>query len=153
MTYEHTQTSPGIRILPIVLLAAFVITAMITQRGVVLVPTAAFVVLIGAILAVSSRLTVTVSADEVRAAFGLGLPRRTIPLADITSAQPIRNRWYHGWGIRLVPKGWMFNVWGLDAVELELTSGRRFRIGTDEPDTLAEAVTSALGERSRTSEG
>jgi hypothetical protein len=30
----------------------------------------------------------------------------------------------------------MYNVWGLDAVELELQSGKKFRIGTDEPAEL-----------------
>jgi hypothetical protein len=28
----------------------------------------------------------------------------------------------------------MYNVWGLDAVEFELSSGKVFRIGTDEPE-------------------
>ncbi|MEM7093922.1 MAG: hypothetical protein AAF567_13035 [Actinomycetota bacterium] len=145
MGYEHTQTSPAIRVVPIVLLGAFVITAFITQRGVVLLPVAGFVILLATILLVASRLTTTVSAQSVQAAFGFGWPRRTIALREIVTADEVRNRWIYGWGIRLVPKGWMFNVWGLDAVELELTSGRRFRIGTDEPAELAGAITSALG--------
>jgi hypothetical protein len=35
---------------------------------------------------------------------------------------------------------WVWNVSGLDAVELTLRSGRRFRIGTDEPEELAKAI-------------
>lgn len=34
----------------------------------------------------------------------------------------------------------MYNVAGYDAVELELRSGRVFRIGTDEPDALLAAI-------------
>jgi hypothetical protein len=34
----------------------------------------------------------------------------------------------------------MWNVWGLDAVELELDTGRRFRIGTDQPVELTDAL-------------
>jgi hypothetical protein len=34
----------------------------------------------------------------------------------------------------------MYNVWGLDAVELELTSGKVFRIGTNESDRLHAAI-------------
>ena len=30
----------------------------------------------------------------------------------------VRNKWWHGWGVRWVPGGSMYNVWGLDAVEL-----------------------------------
>jgi hypothetical protein len=37
----------------------------------------------------------------------------------------------------------MRNVGGLDAVGLELTSGRRFRIGTDEPERLLHAIEEA----------
>ena len=48
-----------------------------------------------------------------------------------------------GWGIRKVVGGWMFNVAGLDAVELGLSKGGLFRIGTDEPDQLLEAITQA----------
>ena len=36
--------------------------------------------------------------------------------------------------------GWMFNVSGLDAVELSLASGARFRIGTDRPGEVMVAL-------------
>jgi hypothetical protein len=35
----------------------------------------------------------------------------------------------------------MFNVWGLDAVEIEQRNGKRFRIGTGEPADLVAALT------------
>jgi hypothetical protein len=35
---------------------------------------------------------------------------------------------------------WLWNVSGMGAVELQLKNGSRFRIGTDEPETLARAV-------------
>jgi len=90
-------------------------------------------------------LTAEVTEDRVTVWFGPGLIRKSFPIERINSAQPVRNRWYYGWGIRLTPQGWMFNVSGLDAVELELTNGRRFRIGTDEPGPLAEAIEQARG--------
>jgi len=34
----------------------------------------------------------------------------------------------------------MFNVSGLDAVEITLISGKRFRIGTDKPNKVVEAI-------------
>ena len=59
---------------------------------------------------------------------------------EIVGAEPVRNEWHYGWGIRFTAFGWLFNVSGLDAVELALDSGKRVRIGTDEPRRLAEAV-------------
>jgi hypothetical protein len=34
----------------------------------------------------------------------------------------------------------MYNVWGLDAVEVELSSGKVFRIGTNDPENLLAAI-------------
>ncbi|MDY7014940.1 MAG: hypothetical protein SVX43_15355 [Cyanobacteriota bacterium] len=57
-----------------------------------------------------------------------------------TEAVAVKNPWYYGWGIRLTPRGWLFNVSGLDAVEISLNSGRHFRIGTDRPRELERAI-------------
>jgi hypothetical protein len=43
-------------------------------------------------------------------------------------------------GIRWIARGALWNVWGLDAVELELKSGRIFRIGTDDVGGLVAAL-------------
>jgi len=99
-------------------------------------------VLLGALWLFHS-LEVAVGEREVRVAFGPGLVRRRIPLARIQSARAVRNPWYYGWGVRWIGRGWMFNVSGLDAVELALEGGRRFRIGTDDPQGLAAAVEAA----------
>lgn len=87
-----------------------------------------------------SRLVVTVLNGAVTATFGLGKPHRVTQLSDVVEARIVRNHWIHGWGVRKVSHGWMYNVWGLDAVELELTSGKVFRIGTNEPDRLHAAI-------------
>jgi hypothetical protein len=50
----------------------------------------------------------------------------------------------YGWGIHYYGKGWLYNVAGLDAVEIRLTSGRRLRIGTDEPEVPCEAISRAI---------
>lgn len=85
-------------------------------------------------------LTVKVNLDEVAVWFGLGWIKRRIPLKEVVSARTVRNPWWYGWGIRSIPGGWMFNINGLDAVELRLISGKIFRIGTDEPLRLMEAL-------------
>jgi len=39
-----------------------------------------------------------------------------------------------------VGRYWVYNVSGLEAVEVTLRSGKRFRIGTDEPEALLTAL-------------
>jgi hypothetical protein len=94
-----------------------------------------------------NSLVVRVSADKIYIAFGSGLIRKNIQISTITSAEKVRNKWYYGFGIRLIPGGQMYNVAGLDAVELKLTNGRVFRIGTDEPDKLLAVIHSQMGVR------
>ncbi len=103
----------------------------------------AFTVAIIALTVWFSRLEVTVRNGQITTSFGLGKPHRVVELSDVESAKRVRNKWYYGLGVRGVPDGWMYNVWGLDAVELRLTSGGVFRIGTDEPDQLQAAVSLA----------
>ena len=94
-------------------------------------------------------LTAVVSDDDVQVWFGVGLIRRRIALNRITSAKAVQNHWIYGWGIRLIPHGWLWNVSGLGGVELALINGPRFRIGTDEPEQLAAAIQGALTKRKR----
>jgi hypothetical protein len=56
----------------------------------------------------------------------------------------VRNRWYYGCGLRLTPHGWLHNISGLDAVELELVDGRRVRVGADDAHELVRAIQSAM---------
>lgn len=97
-------------------------------------------VTIGIVLLVAGRLTVGVDGEHVSAAFGVGWPRRRVALSEVTDARRVRVRWYHGWGIRKVPGGWMYNVRGFDAIEVAVDSGPAFWIGTDDPDGLLAAL-------------
>ena len=88
-------------------------------------------------------LTVVVRTDELIVSFGFGAIHKRYLIKDILGVRAVRNPWYYGWGIRLTPHGWMFNVSGLDAVELDLRSKEKFRIGTDDPQRLINAIQSA----------
>ncbi len=90
-----------------------------------------------------STLTVEVSDTDVRLRFGPGLVRRAFPLRSIRRASAVRNRWFYGWGIRVLPRGRLYNVSGLDAIELEMVDGSAHRIGTDEPARLLAAIGAA----------
>ena len=101
--------------------------------------------LLGLVLLLFLALTVEVDLESVRVWFGPGVIRKRIPLGEIRSWRAVRNPWYCGWGIRLGPGGMLWNVSGFDAVELDLPEGRRFRIGTDEPEALVRAISQAKG--------
>lgn len=96
------------------------------------------------VLRMFSSLNVVVSQLEVSASFGPGWIKRRIPISSIISVKSVQNSWLMGWGIRIIPHGTMFNVSGLDAVELELRNGGVFRIGTDEPERLEMAIRDAM---------
>ena len=87
-----------------------------------------------------SRLTITIEDGFLRASFGPGLTVKNVPLSQIASCQPIRIRWWYGWGIHLTRHGWLYNVAGWDAVAITLRDGRKFALGTDDPQGLAAAI-------------
>lgn len=110
-----------------------------------------FLLIILAALAVSlllfSILTVKVDGEEVSVRFGVGLIRKRFPLSEIESHSAVRNPWYYGWGLRRTPIGWLYNVSGLEAVEITLKDGRKVRIGTDDPTGLDAAIGAALSNK------
>ncbi len=87
-----------------------------------------------------SRLAVTIEDATVSASFGVGWPKKGIDLSDVVRVEPVRSNWVQGWGVRKIPGGWMYNVWGLDAIELEMTSGELARIGTNDAENLLASV-------------
>lgn len=101
--------------------------------------------LVACLLLLFSTLTVVVREQVLDISFGPGLIRRRIELRHIRSVRVVRNAWYYGWGIRLTPTGWLWNVSGLGGVEVQFDNGQRFRIGSDEPNALASVL---LGELS-----
>jgi hypothetical protein len=100
-------------------------------------------VLVG-VYALFHSLSIAIGEGHIHLAFGVGLIRRSIPLTSIASCRVVQTPWYFGWGIRFVFKGWMWNVSGPNAVELTYASGGHFRIGTDEPETLAAAIEESI---------
>jgi hypothetical protein len=51
---------------------------------------------------------------------------------------------YGGWGIRLGPSGWAYNVKGVNGVQLVLRSRRRIMIGTQDLDGFMGGVNDAM---------
>lgn len=113
-------------------------------------PTALFVAAVMAgvlvlVLLLFGCLTVEIAGGHLRIRFGVGLVRKSWALDQVDRCRPVRNSWLYGWGIRKIPGGWLYNVSGLDAVELKMKSGKMVRIGTGEPQALSAAIEEALG--------
>jgi hypothetical protein len=90
-------------------------------------------------------MTVSVDDEAISIKYGTGLVKKNISLNDIADCQKVRNKWWMGWGIRVGPGFTLYNISGLDAVELTIKDKKRkIRIGTEEPDELCAAITSRL---------
>lgn len=91
-------------------------------------------------------LTVTVDRTAVEFRFGpIGVIHRSFPVAQIASAQQVKNRLLCGWGVHYCSGAILYNVHGFDAVEITLADGSRHRIGTSEPEKLLRAIQLVAG--------
>ena len=140
MTYKHRQFAWvifGLTLIP---------ASLVIMTGAL--PDPAFYLslgILGAVVFLFYALTVQIDGQNLRFWFGPGIIHKTIPLDNIVSYKSVRNFWLCGWGIRYFGQGWLYNVSGYRAVQLELKSGKKLRIGTDEPEALVEAIRKAQG--------
>jgi hypothetical protein len=87
------------------------------------------------------KLTITVDDNNVSFSLGVGIIRKTYPLANIAECIPVKNSVFTGIGIRMLTNGWLYNVSGMMAVELRFKNRKSVvRIGTDRPEEVAEAI-------------
>jgi hypothetical protein len=86
------------------------------------------------------HLTVVDEGDDLAIRFGpLPVFRRTVRYADIGKVEVGRRLLLDGWGIHYsVRGGSVWNLWGRDYVVLHLRQGGVLRIGTDDPENLAQ---------------
>ncbi|MCO7187865.1 MULTISPECIES: hypothetical protein [unclassified Pseudoalteromonas] len=139
MDYKHTQIGTAI-------LAVMGTSALVLAYSAVVKPednaSFAFVV-VGIIAILFSSLTIKVGEGQVRWFFGPGFWRKSLDCAQIDSAKIIKTKWYNGLGIRLLSTGWLYNVSGLNAVELTLKDGTTVSLGTNEAEQLLAAIEKA----------
>lgn len=149
--FDHTQHARWMLAALVIPAAGLLVAAAVTTRhndveaafSLGLLGAVGLALLVAAVL--FYKLRVTVKSATLTARFGLfGWPRKTVDLTRVVATRPIRNLWWHGWGIHGVGKRTMlYNVAGWQSLELELDSGSRVRIGTDRPHELAAAVAAA----------
>ena len=149
--YENTQPGTFIRVMTgswVVLFGVLVVVMLALgqkEAAIILgVVTVGLALILGIVLALCHSLTVRVSRSEIALSFGVGLIRKQFLIGDISRARIVQNRWYNGFGIRKIRGGWLYNVSGFDAIEIQLKNERKYRIGTNQPKQLLAAVESAL---------
>jgi hypothetical protein len=134
--YRHTQRGTLTVIVCLLFAAIDVLIAWRSGRW------SPVVVLIVLVVILFSSLTVEVGDNELRWHFGPGLWTYRLPLDEIKEVAVVKNHWWNGFGIRMAPGFRLYNVSGLDAVELRLKSDEVRRIGTDDPQGLANVLQS-----------
>jgi len=139
MRYEHTQIGH-------VIIWSLVAIILIASGGLISHRTPPIIVSIVLLvcLVLFYRLKITIHEDFLCASFGPGIIRKRLRLAEIVECEPIRIRWWYGWGIHLTPRGWLYNVSGFDAVAITLRDGKKFAFGTNDPHGLAAAIRDSI---------
>lgn len=90
-------------------------------------------------------LTTLVTDEAITVSFGIGIIRKRIRLERIKSVEAVKTPWYYGWGIRVIPNGILYNVSGLDGVELRFIDAKRvIRIGTKDSENLKREIEKKL---------
>ena len=140
-SYVHTQI--GYALLAIYGVAIPIVGYLIRDVELNSVSQAALILLLAALLTFST-LRVNVDHRTISIQFGFGIIRKSFSVSEIETYQVVRNRWYYGLGIRYTPRGWLYCVSGLSAIELQMKNGKYYRIGPDDPTGLASAVEEAL---------
>jgi uncharacterized integral membrane protein len=139
MTYTHTQLGTLMLVVFPVIAAVGIAISWMSGRWLPAIITIIVAVVPGLLF---SSLTVEVNKDELRWYFGPGFWDYRLPLSDIKRVAVVSNDWRMGWGIRMAPGFRLYNVSGFDAVELRIGANDVVRIGTDNPQGLADALTS-----------
>ena len=142
--YEHFQV--GYFIIIAIVAAMVAIGIIMANAGVNWIATAVLVVL-AVVVVLFHSLTVIITGEELVVKFGPGVINKRFKLNDVQSCQALRIPWYYGWGIRTTPQGMVFRVSGFHAVQVKLTTGKEFLIGTDVPQELEEAIRQAINHR------
>jgi hypothetical protein len=136
--YRNTQTGYAI-IYSTVAAAVLASVAAVTARA----PLQFWIVpaVVGIMLALFSTMTVRVTEAVIEIKFGIGLIHKSIALSEILTAVPSTTRIWYGWGIHfIVPDTWVYNISGLQAVELRMRNGRRILLGHNYPQDLCAVL-------------
>ena len=92
-------------------------------------------------LLVFYKLTIIIDETNVSFKLGIGLVGKSYKITDIKSCKSAPNSALNGIGIRMLSNGWLYNVSGLKAIELQFNNRKSIiRIGTNKPDEISSVI-------------
>ena len=94
------------------------------------------------------KLTIEIRSSGLRLIYGIGIVSIAIDIDQLKQVESIKTRWYWGLGIRITPKGMLYNIQGLKAVRLEYISKgkhKKVMVGSPEPEKLALRLKQVFG--------
>lgn len=152
MTYKHTQIGYLMILVAVAVLALFARTYITTAAEPISIDsgnnllTTATMILVLYILISFTTLQVYIDKTYLHIKFGYGVYKQKFALNEITSAKIVKNPRYTGWGIRrwIGRNMRIYNVSGFNAVEITMKNGKIYRIGTDEPKKLEQAIIQSI---------
>ena len=87
------------------------------------------------------QMKTSVDSNTIQISYGIGLIKKTIRINEIESVIIVRNKWYYGIGIRMLKNGWLYNIQGLNAIELKMKNSKSIiRIGTADSKRLKRII-------------
>ena len=90
-------------------------------------------------------MTTKIDDERIVISLGIGLIKETIEINEIRSMDIVKNPWYVGWGVRLIPNGTLYNAAGLESLELKFKGTKEvIRIGTKNPTQLRSEISRRL---------
>ena len=151
-TKRYTQfgTVSVIVILPLFLLfAGLLIRSVINNSPDLYIHLVLAVVFLFSLLTIY-RLTITIDQRNISFQMGIGIVRKSYEISKVKACHPVTNSLLIGLGIRLLSNGWLYNVSGRKAIELQFKDKKSVvRIGTNRPEEISALIQSMLGEEAK----
>lgn len=144
MTYDRTQV--GWLVINLMVLVILVMSAAyLSQWGTRPLPLYGFIILATVFcffLLMFFKMRIRINDQGIHIIYGIGLVHIRIKPERIQRAEIVRVPWYYGLGIRVTPRGMLYSIQGLDAVEIEYLKGSRKRVllGSDDCRNLKNFI-------------
>lgn len=91
------------------------------------------------------QLKIKVNNSHLSFKLGIGLFSKKYKISDIKSCRPVSNSLINGIGIRMISNGWLYNVSGLKAIEIQFKNKKSVvRIGTNKPKEICQLIQSLI---------
>lgn len=145
MKYKKSQTGwiiIGI-LVPVILFFFLIYVSQWGDNPLPFIPFIVLVVIFVIIIALFYKLTIEFDGSVLKLSYGIGLIRIRFKIDKLIETQIIKTPWYYGLGIRITPKGMLYNIQGSKALDIKYISNgknKKIMVGSSEPERLKQAL-------------